>query len=495
MATVFNNQMVAHVWAQNNQHYGRSNNGQFYFEGPCLYSYGHHFMVGAIMPNGLAIMVHPSDSPSITTTQHISEARSAVRHRRVAFLRGLNSERYSHNHNAYALAGLAAPLAPASYKSGGRKTLLAHLRSAECADMGREDLAAILDAIGSKADPDNVLSAAKKKAEARRLRREREIQRGRLSIAREALESSPDGFAAGYLHKSDARRAATHLNRAWKAAKAAGWSKKRLDALRAREKALRARADYLEEHGERERRRASRQHYRDGTRDSIRRVRALRGSLSTAEAFDRGSDEARKMLAQHLRSALRIRPLSYPGGRVNMALDAMAAAVREAADRRRRLTQARREAAEREAFEAWLAGDPQRLSLLPYKFRTDPQGSPYLRAVDVRRDDTGQIVGGRLETSMGAEVPLTRAIKVFRFLKLARERARRMGVADTARVWHRNGERVPVGAFEVEAVYGDGAFKAGCHTVSWRQVERLAKELGVFDLDPSDEATRSVEAA
>lgn len=489
MQTVFRNEMVAHVWAQNNQHHGRSNTGQFYFEGPCLYSYGPHFMVGAIMPNGLAIMAHPSDSPSITTSGHISDARQAIRHRREVFLPGLNSERYSFNRTAYALADLASTHGPK--KKNARKMLIAHLRSAECASMGTDSIGAILDAIGSKAKPENVQRAAKNAAERQRVKRERGIHQGQLCAAREALRD-PISAAESETYPGDAKRKATRLNRAWKAAKREGWSYKRLDALRAREKALRARAAYLDEHGGKVRRRAQRQSYRDGTRDSIQRVRKLRGSLSTAEAFARGSDQARQALAQHLRSALRIRPLGYGAATVREALDAMQATVRDSAERRTRISAARREAFERETFEKWLAGEG---ASLPRRFWTDPQGSPYLRAVDVRRDEAGRITGGRLESSMGAEVPLIRAVKVFRFLKLARQRAQRAGVADTACVWHRNGERVPVGAFEVEAVYGDGAFKAGCHTISWRQVERAAKALGVFDLDPSDEAARSVETA
>ncbi len=39
MKTVFANDMVAHIWAQQNQESGRSNNGNFWFENDTLYSY------------------------------------------------------------------------------------------------------------------------------------------------------------------------------------------------------------------------------------------------------------------------------------------------------------------------------------------------------------------------------------------------------------------------------------------------------------------------
>ncbi len=79
MATVFSNDMVAHVWAQNSQPSGRSHNGQYFFDGPTLYSYGRHFAAGHIMPDGAALIT--SDSYSITTSRHVSRAHRAVRGR------------------------------------------------------------------------------------------------------------------------------------------------------------------------------------------------------------------------------------------------------------------------------------------------------------------------------------------------------------------------------------------------------------------------------
>lgn len=77
--TVFDNHGVAHVWAQNNQAEGRSNNGNFYFRGGALFSYGDHFVVGMIMHDGRVFL--NSDSYSISTSRHQSYARSAVSHR------------------------------------------------------------------------------------------------------------------------------------------------------------------------------------------------------------------------------------------------------------------------------------------------------------------------------------------------------------------------------------------------------------------------------
>lgn len=92
MAQVFTNDMVSHVWAQQTQESGRSNNGQFFFTGRALWSYGTHFCVGFIIPAEAAIAARggnvsggpvallESGSYSITTSRHQSRAASAVRH-------------------------------------------------------------------------------------------------------------------------------------------------------------------------------------------------------------------------------------------------------------------------------------------------------------------------------------------------------------------------------------------------------------------------------
>lgn len=79
MAEVFSNDMVAHVWAQQRQQNGRSNNGNFYFEGRVLYSYGTHFPVGIFTAPGGPVFLN-SDSYSVSTAKHKHAAWAAVRH-------------------------------------------------------------------------------------------------------------------------------------------------------------------------------------------------------------------------------------------------------------------------------------------------------------------------------------------------------------------------------------------------------------------------------
>lgn len=79
MAEVFSNSMVAHVWAQQRQPYGRSNSGNFYFERETLYSYGTHFPVGIFAGPGGPVFLN-SDGYSISTSGHKNDAWAAVRH-------------------------------------------------------------------------------------------------------------------------------------------------------------------------------------------------------------------------------------------------------------------------------------------------------------------------------------------------------------------------------------------------------------------------------
>jgi hypothetical protein len=68
MANVFPGREVAHVWNSQSQPEGRNNNGQFYFTGRRLYSYGSHYLVGFIMPDGVALL--NASGYSITTSKH-----------------------------------------------------------------------------------------------------------------------------------------------------------------------------------------------------------------------------------------------------------------------------------------------------------------------------------------------------------------------------------------------------------------------------------------
>jgi hypothetical protein len=71
------NSVVAHNWANQT---GKSCNGSsFFYEGQTLYSFGYHFVVGAITEDGKTAVMN-SQSYSSSTNKHQSRARSAVAH-------------------------------------------------------------------------------------------------------------------------------------------------------------------------------------------------------------------------------------------------------------------------------------------------------------------------------------------------------------------------------------------------------------------------------
>lgn len=91
-----------------------------------------------------------------------------------------------------------------------------------------------------------------------------------------------------------------------------------------------------------------------------------------------------------------------------------------------------------------------------------------------------------LETSKGARVPLTHAVKAFRFIKLCKTRGQE---------WNRNGHSLRVGQFTVDSVTADGNIIAGCHSIMWPEIERVARLIGVYDEAADDAALTPKEAA
>jgi hypothetical protein len=80
-----------------------------------------------------------------------------------------------------------------------------------------------------------------------------------------------------------------------------------------------------------------------------------------------------------------------------------------------------------------------------------------------------RVVGETLQTSMGAEVPLKDAIRVFRHVITCKK---------TGRSWVRDsGNSLKVGSFHVDSIHADGSFVAGCHKFAWAEIKRAALAL------------------
>lgn len=497
--TVFNNDMVAHVWNSQSQTFGRSNNGNYYFEGRALYSYGSHFLVGYIMPDGTALL--NGDSYSTSTSGHQSDARRAVSNRPTLTVPALTKFYYlleSIERQAEAPAKdrrdsirrAARELIQEHAEALATRFLMAAGESAyefwnsETREYefpeGRESAGAYLTRVAGLPAPS--WPAMLKRAVRERERKEREaVKADKRRKEREAarLADITDSEFRHWISLRDssysavAREAledqAKALFRAIRTAKAAGFSKHRRDTLSARHKEVRRRLAQF---------------------DSTFRAAVARRSMATdigrlrsARVFverelpELSAWQIRSQAGEYARTLRRLaespafpfvtrRKLSVQADRAAEAIERLAAETeaREAAEAIERRRLAELEAAELRA--AWLAGT-----------------APLVRHFDAESGGAAiRIVEDRLETSHGATVPLRHAIRAFRFVKLCRE---------AGRSWERNGERIRVGHFEIDRISADGDMKAGCHQFTWPEIERAARLAGVVDEAPSAEAIES----
>ena len=544
--TVFDNHGVAHVWAQGEQAEGRSNNSNFYFEGPGLFSYGRHYPVGFLL-TGLGVAFLNSDSSSITTNgKHKPAARGATSHlvqyslpdmgealgglEALAFALGDDRHRpetwnaaraanfkaqaktqlarYCGKH-ALALAETLRP-ATSAERDQARKAAEAEADDSESwgdkykregEHLGRiqrenarpDALAYILGLIGLGRSHARMIKQAQadKAKEARREIAQAEARRE--NEARVFASATPDQMAekiqaalGRYGARDSLERTGRMMLRAQKWAKGRkGWIRGH-KAIQANRAAIRAAIVAID----------ARQGRKDAWAQSRAALEALRhlntfqgggvyrGLPGDGDARDhRAATEAqdhleRAALAARFNLARLADAPTMPTTLRRKVADALAQVTpaAEAAEatrlERAEIAQHARHQARMEEQKAvrlaWLAGDKAARF-----WGTDEKGGAYLRAVDVARDDSGQVTGGELQTSQGARVPLAHAIRVFRFLKHCRE---------SGQTWARNGRTIRVGHYQVDAVESDGTFRAGCHLITWPQVESLAERLGVLDL-------------
>lgn len=464
MAKVFSNDMVAHVWAQQTQNEGRSHNGNSFFEGPAIYSYGRHFVVGYIMPDGTALLNR--DTYSISTSRHQSEARGAVRHRTCFTLPGLTNLVV----NSWSAIRLLLS-SDASDTKRGRALLDTYIRAN--ATSLPADAARYLLTIAGHKDTGirhmRLCKAAERDAMAERAKQARETRDRNLARAKRAADMAPDTLAAWIAERKSDRwsglRAmecqAKDLHHAHKAAKAAKRTKQAAAVWTMLKTIRGAIADVKRAAEIRERNAYGRNTVIPLLRD--RAKRHAEGTLTASYDFQTWAPAA-NFAAEHFKglSAETRDRLRQTADEASGRHQALLASENAAYEARKREESARRFQAETDRREAWLAG-----------------ASNYWRGTDAESGALLRVRGDVLETSQGASVPLAHAIKVFRFVKLCR---------DKGAAWHRNGHTIRVGHFHVDAIDENGNFRAGCHVINWPECERVAKAIGAYDQTASADA-------
>lgn len=495
VATVLSNDMVAHVWNAQSQTFGRSNNGNFYFEGPALYSYGNHFLVAYILPDGTALLNAESFSPS--TSQHQGDAAGACRNRSRLYVPKLtdffqlldavtNQAKEPSRERAARIKGYARELIERHAER------LANYHLAEPGDWrnrwdeergdaeatSAESAGAYLTRVAglpARSWPALAKRAADAKAKRERAEAAKKTRNERESAARYADMSDSDFrramSVAGASYDSDARhRLESHakaLFHAVRTAKAAGFSARRRSILSERHKTARARlADFetLFRIVNARRQLAADIKTVHGARVFVERQLPELGAWQVRSAGENFVKALRRLADSPALPFRTRRRLSTQATRAAGAIERLAteAAAREEAERLAAKAAREMEAAEHRA--AWLAGE---VPLLGRRFDAETGGAAL------------RIIGDRLETSHGATVPLRHAIRAFQFVKLCKA---------LGRPWRRNGEHIRVGSFEIDTISESGDMVAGCHEFTWPEIARAAKAAGVYDFEASAEA-------
>ncbi len=78
MKKVVTGDMVCHLWANQSQDEARNAQGNLYFNGETIYSYGSHFPMARILNNGTVLVT--TRGYSRTTAKHLRMVRSAIQH-------------------------------------------------------------------------------------------------------------------------------------------------------------------------------------------------------------------------------------------------------------------------------------------------------------------------------------------------------------------------------------------------------------------------------
>lgn len=123
------------------------------------------------------------------------------------------------------------------------------------------------------------------------------------------------------------------------------------------------------------------------------------------------------------------------------------AKIKQAEDTRLARERAQKLKENREAIEQWRNGEPVRL----------PYGLPDM----LRVSSDGQ----NIETSRGVSFPISHAKRGLALVRSVRSRGE---------TWQTNGHTCVLGHYRIDSILPDGTVKAGCHTVKYSEIERIA---------------------
>jgi hypothetical protein len=113
-------------------------------------------------------------------------------------------------------------------------------------------------------------------------------------------------------------------------------------------------------------------------------------------------------------------------------------------------------------IEAWKNGDTTASLRNPWDLPV------MLRIRNFGADEDVQHAVAEVETSRGARVPVSHAIRGLRFVR---------AVVQRGEAFETNGKTFHLGHYKIDRIDVDGALTAGCHVISYAEIERIAPEL------------------
>lgn len=131
-------------------------------------------------------------------------------------------------------------------------------------------------------------------------------------------------------------------------------------------------------------------------------------------------------------------------------------------DRRRKQEAEEWLAKSAEIIEAWRNGDAR-------AHLRNPETLPVmLRIRTFGADDDVQSMVAQVETSRGARVPVSDAIRGLRFVR---------AIVSKGIPYQRNGHTLHLGHYAIDKIDADGTLHAGCHVIPYSEIERIASQL------------------
>ena len=459
--TVFAGDMAIHVWAQRSQAWGRNSKATSFFEGDTLYSYGYHYVAAKFVEGRKGVVALFNQRKwGVTTDAQVWAAYHAVKDTTPRFFvkNPVASYKEAHIENLRdMLASYNAAIERSKNTRCKAATRLSALNSADAL------VAKMLEYRGAFLTAKDFKVPAKSKARVAAevaakfgsaledYKRASGLHTRRINYSRGYRSGQKATIADMFRHKRDMFKAYILMRRA--IADGAQGELPKLDVakhvamMRAYRKAMKRQVWTRYESFEYAAQNALRKIFEQ--RDWPNQV------IRDAELWiDRKASDS-YMLNVSVRSLESVpkycedHKLEIPA-KWQATLDAARACL-ELQRKRDAEKEAANAAKEKETIDKWLANDPT--------VRASYDWPVMLR-----------LKGEKVETTKGATFPADDARKAWPVIKAC---------YDAGRTWKRNGERLPMGVFQVDRIEGDGTIIAGCHTIRRNEVERFANQLGL----------------